>query len=210
VLVSYSDGLNEHEPEDPAFVPNAEVTYGHLIDDGDFYVARGDLSNSCEYPRRCVAGSRRVVREYAVNDGQGGTRRFGLKYRDARQDRLHGFLGFGERIVTDLDTNAGTATFYDNETKVTVGTRDVYPYANQVKSQWRWAPALAHESQPSRVEMVFADSTIDVVPTNGGQSYFTLTKKRRTRRMQGTFPIGTSMEAWVANVAANENAPHVS
>ncbi|MBK9260189.1 MAG: hypothetical protein IPM54_10175 [Polyangiaceae bacterium] len=73
----------------------------------------------------------------------GGVRRFGVKYRDGRYDRRgHGFLGFGARIVTDLDTNAGTATFYDNVTAVKVGGCEVYLFANQVHRQWRWAPAL--------------------------------------------------------------------
>ncbi len=221
VLVSFSDGLNEHEPEDSGFVPNVSFSYGHLIDESitneeqskdlkreaHLYLSRSDLSNDCDYPRRCAVGSRRVVREYATNDGQGGVRRFGLRYRDGRYDRRgHGFLGFGERIVTDLDTNAGTSTFYDNETLIKVGARDVYPFAGQVKSQWRWAPALPNESKQNRVELVFADSMHEVVPTNDGQTYFTLSTKRHSRRMQGMLPAGTSLEAWVAAVEAAENA----
>jgi hypothetical protein len=49
-----------------------------------------------------------------------------VRYRDGRYDRRgQGFLGFGERIVTDLDTNAGTATFYDNMMVVKVGISPV-------------------------------------------------------------------------------------
>jgi hypothetical protein len=164
--------MNEHDPEDPGFVPSVSVTYGHLTDEwktkGELandpakesylYLSHADTTNGCDYPRRCAVGSRRIVQEYAVNDGQGGVRRFGVKYRDGRYDRRgHGFLGFGERIVTDLDTNAGTATFYDDITFVKVGDRDLYPFANQMHRQWRWAPALPHESKQNRVELAFAD-----------------------------------------------------
>jgi hypothetical protein len=175
VLIALSDGMNEHNPEDPGFVPSVSVSYGHLIDEwktkGELandpakesylYLSHADASNDCAYPRRCAVGSKRVVREYAMNDGQGGVRRFGLRYRDGRYDRRgHGFLGFGERIVTDLDTNAGTATLYDNVTVVSVGARDVYPFAGQVKSQWRWAPALPNEPKQNRVELAFESANI--------------------------------------------------
>ncbi|MBK9266189.1 MAG: hypothetical protein IPM54_41175 [Polyangiaceae bacterium] len=220
LLTAISDGLNEHEPEDPSFVPSVSISYGHLIDEwktnGELandpkkesylYLSQTDASNGCEYPRRCAVGPRRVVREYAMNDGQGGVRRFGVRYRDGRYDRRgHGFLGFGERIVTDLDTGAATATFYDNATLVNVGERDVYPFAGQAHRRWRWAPALPNEPKQNRVELAFADSTVDIVPTSDGRTYFTLPTKRRTRRMQGTFSSGV-LETWVANVAQNENA----
>jgi YD repeat-containing protein len=221
VLVSFSDGLTEHEPEDPGFVPNVSFSYGHLIDEWKtngalpndpkkesyLYLSHADSNNDCAYPRRCAVGSRRIVREYGVKDGQDGVRRFGVRYRDARYDRRgHGFLGFGERIITDLETNAGTATVYDNATVVSVGARDVYAFSGQAKSQWRWAPALPNEPQQNRVELVFADMTSDVVPTNDGQTYFTLSTNRRIRRMQGTFSAATSLESWVASIEANENA----
>ena len=216
VLISFSDGLNERDPEDSSFVPNVAFSYGHLIDesitngapkDSYLYLSRSDSKNTCEYPRRCAVGSRRLVRGYEVNDGQGGVRRFDVRYRDGRYDRRgHGFLGFGERIVTDLDTNAGTATFYDNVTLIETANRNTYPFANQMHRQWRWAPALAHESNQNRVELAFVDMDFDVVPTNDGQTYFTLDTNRRTRRMQGTFSAGTSLEMWVAGVATNQNA----
>jgi hypothetical protein len=68
------------------------------------------------------------VSSYSVIDGQGGVRRYELRYRDGRSDRLHGWLGFGQRILVDVDTGATTATFYDKLTKLEVGERDVYPF----------------------------------------------------------------------------------
>jgi len=221
VLVGFSDGLSEHNPEEPGFIPNTSISYGHLTDawktngeqandpakESYLYLSHADATNDCAYPRHCAVGPKRVVREYAMNDGQGGMRRFGVHYRDGRYDRRgHGFLGFGERIVTDLDTNAGTATFYDNMTAVKVGERNVYPFANQMHRQWRWAPALPNELKQNRVELAFVDMDVDVVPTNDGQTYFTLPTKHRTRRMQGTFSAGTSLETWIVGVATNENA----
>ncbi len=221
VLVSFSDGLSERAPDDSNFVPNVSFSYGHLTDewitngeqqndpkrDSYLYLSRAESNNDCAYPRRCAVGSKRVVREYAVNDGQGGQRRFGLQYRDGRYDRRgYGFLGFGARMVKDLDTGATTATFSDNMTLVSVGERSVYPFVGQAEALWRWAPALPSEPNPNRVEMVFNDNRIDVVPTNEGETYFTIATQRHTRRMQGTFSAGSSLETWVAGIEANESA----
>ncbi|HRI65295.1 MAG TPA: hypothetical protein PK156_13695, partial [Polyangium sp.] len=221
VLVSFSDGSSERAPEDSSFVPNVSFSYGHLTDewitngeeqndpkrDSYLYLPRAASNNDCVYPRRCAVGSKRVVREYAMNDGQGGQRRFGLQYRDGRYDRRgYGFLGFGERIVKDLNTGATTATFSDNKTLVSVGERSVYPFVGKAVALWRWAPALPSEPNPNRVEMVFNDNRIDVVPTNDGKTYFTIATQRHTRRMQGTFSAGSSLETWVAGIEANENA----
>ncbi|HRI72342.1 MAG TPA: VCBS repeat-containing protein, partial [Polyangium sp.] len=221
VLVGFSDGLNERDPEDTAFIPNVSVTYGHLTDEwitnGEqpndskkesyLYLSHDEASNGCAYPRHCAVGSKRVVREYATNDGQGGQRRFGLRYRDGRYDlRGYGFLGFGQRILTDLDTGATTATFYDNVTLVDVGKREVYSLAGRVKSQWRWAPALPNENNAKRVELLFTDTTLETVTTNGGQTYFTIPTQRHTRRMQGEHSSSDSLMTWVANIEATENA----
>ncbi len=210
VLVGFSDGMNEHDPDEPGFIPNVSFSYGHLIDgeaqESSFYLSHADPNNNCDYPRRCAVGARRVVREYATNDGQGGVRRFGLRYRDGRYDRRgYGFLGFDERLLTDLDTGATTATFYDNNSIVKVGERDVYPFAGQLAQQWRWAPALPNEPNPNRVELALVDVTSDVVPTKDSQNYFTLPTKRRTRRVQGVIPAGQSLETWVAEIAASNN-----
>ena len=217
VLVGFSDGSNDHDPDEPDFVPNVSIRYGHLIDDSktknqppqedDFYRSQADSANDCVYPRNCVVGSKRVVRGYDVNDGQGGVRRFELRYRDARADRFHGFLGFGARFLTDVETGATTATFYDNVTKLDVGNnRHVYPFAQQVKKQWRWAPGLATQPNPDQVEMVFVDRTLELVPTNDGQTYFTLATKTRTRRMQGAFSGTGTIGAYVEMVESSENA----
>ncbi|XXU62854.1 hypothetical protein WME78_29740 [Sorangium sp. So ce1097] len=64
-----------------------------------------------------------------------------VSYRDGRYHRLgRGFLGFGERIVTDLDTGGVTIDVYDH---VTLDDElKVFPFAGQVQRTWRWAPGL--------------------------------------------------------------------
>jgi hypothetical protein len=146
LLVAASDGMNAHDPDDPAFVPNVHISYGHMIDGsitdgiaaGDpkrasyGYLARADAANDCAYPRRCAVGPRRLVTAYETNNGADGARRFALRYRDGRYHRLgRGFLGFGERLLTDLDTGAGVADFYDNLT-FDEALR-VFPFAGQVQ-----------------------------------------------------------------------------
>jgi hypothetical protein len=220
VLVGFSDGSNDHDPDEPGFIPNVSIEYAHLIDDSktkgptakddDFYISQSDPTNECKYPRNCVVGSKRVVSAYSVIDGQGGVRRYELRYRDGRSDRLHGWLGFGQRILVDVDTGATTATFYDKLTKLDIGERDVYPFAGQVVQQWRWAPGLPTQPNPDQIEMAFTDRTLEVVPTNGGQTYFTLATKTHTRRMQGSYSGAGPIEAYVSLVETLENATMLS
>ncbi|NUQ79927.1 MAG: hypothetical protein HUU21_41030, partial [Polyangiaceae bacterium] len=158
VLVGVSDGMNAHDPDDDAFIPNVAISYGHLIDasaaEDTVYLSRSDPLNPCEYPRRCAVGPRRVVREYSLNDGSGGVRSFSVQYRDGRYHQLGlGFLGFGQRIVTDLDTFAGTAEFYDNVTFD--DALNVFPFAGQVAQQWRWTPGLPSQPKPDQIELSF-------------------------------------------------------
>ncbi|HYO61933.1 MAG TPA: type IV secretion protein Rhs, partial [Actinomycetota bacterium] len=219
VLVSVSDGMNDRDPEDPAYVPNVAISYGHLIDSsitsglsasdpalsGALYLSRTDVANGCAYPRLCVAGPRRVVSGYSVNDGSGGVRRFSVQYRDGRYDRLGpGFIGFGERIVTDLDTLAGTAEFFDN---VTYDEElKAYPFAGQVMRQWHWSPGLPSQPKPEQIELSFLDITQTVVPTNDGRTYFTLPTQGRLRRMEGEYFSGSSsatLEDYVRKVESS-------
>jgi len=87
VLVAVSDGMSAHDREDPGFVPNVSISYGHLTDvwitrgeepgdparEKDLYLSRSDATNECIYPRRCVVRPRRVVSAYALNiDHWGG------------------------------------------------------------------------------------------------------------------------------------------
>ncbi|XXU32019.1 RHS repeat-associated core domain-containing protein [Sorangium sp. So ce887] len=201
LLVAVSDGMNAHEPGEAGFVPNVSVAYGHLTDasitndtaagdperEGMLYLSRDDAANDCDYPRRCAVGPRRVVSGYAVNNGADRPRRFEVRYRDGRYHRLgRGFLGFGERIVVDLDTRAGTAERYDN---VTFDEElEVFPFAGQVKQQRRWAPGRPGQPRPDPIELSFLDVERTLVPTSEGASYFTLPTERRTRRAQGVVP----------------------
>ena len=222
VLVSVSDGMNDRDPEDPAYVPNVEIAYGHLVDTsitsglsandpalaGALYLSRSDAANGCAYPRRCAVGPRRVVRGYRVNDGSGAVRRFSVQYRGGRYDhRGPGFVGFSARIITDLDTLAGTAEFFDN---VTYDEElKVYPLAGQVTRQWQWSPGRASQPKPEQIEISFLDITRTVIPTNDGKTYFTIPTQSRVRRVEGAYsPGGSSMglETYVQKVESSGGA----
>ncbi|XXX72068.1 RHS repeat-associated core domain-containing protein [Sorangium sp. So ce134] len=217
LLVAVSDGMNAHEPSEAGFVPNVSFSYGHLTDasitkdtaagaperESMLYVSRDDAANGCDYPRRCAVGPRRVVSGYAVNNGADRPRRFEVRYRDGRYHRLgRGFLGFGERAVVEVDTGAVTAERYDNLTFDE--ELEVFPFAGQVKQQWRWAPGLPGQPSPDQIELSFLDVTRETVPTNEGASYFTLPTERRFRRAQGVYPPeggeAPTVEAYVEQV----------
>ncbi|AUX30840.1 MULTISPECIES: RHS repeat-associated core domain-containing protein [Sorangium] len=219
LLVAVSDGMNAHDPAEPDFVPNVSISYGHLTDasvatgdgaadparEGPLYVARSGAADDCGYPRRCVVGPRRVVSAYAVNNGTDRPRRFEVSYRNGRYHRLgRGFLGFGERIVTDLDTGAATLDVYDHATFD--DDLQVFPFAGSVQRTWRWAPGLASQPRPEQIELSFVDVTRTLVPTNDGATYFTLPTERRVRRAQGIYPppngATPTIEAYVREVEA--------
>ncbi|MEO7330217.1 MAG: type IV secretion protein Rhs, partial [Minicystis sp.] len=217
LLVAITDGMNAHDPEDPSFVPNVALSYGHLIDpaitaglglgdparQGALYLSRDDAANDCAYPKRCAVGSRRVVSAYATNNGADGLRHFALRYRDGRYDRLgNGFLGFGERMVTDLDTGAGVADFYDNRT-FDADLR-AYPFAGQVQHEWRWYPGLPDQPEPDKIELSYTDFAHTVVPTSEHATYFTLPTHRRVRRAQGL--VSGPVEDYVRKVEAGAGA----
>jgi hypothetical protein len=130
-----------------------------------------------------------VVGHYALSNGQGGRRHFGVHYRDGRYDRLgRRFLGFGERILLDEDTGAGTAEFYDNTTFDP--TFNVFPYAGQVVREQRWTPGLPSQPNPDRIELSYTSAMMQRVLSNGGKTYFTLPVVRTVWREQGLPPPG--------------------
>ncbi len=206
LLVAISDGRNDHDPDEPEFIPNVSITYDHLRDKSDLYDAHDDPANGCAYPRHCLVAPMRVVREYALDDGAGGQRKFGLRYRDGRYDKsTNEFLGFGKRFLTDLDTRETTVDFYGTTTKVMIGEREVYPFVGQIQKQWQWAADLPSQPNPAQIEMVFADRTMDVVPSHGNQSFFTLATRMHTRRVQGTHSGPLTLEEYVALVEVQGN-----
>src|SRR4051812_5851499 len=223
LLVAVIDGMNAHDPTDPGFVPNVSVSYGHLTDawitrgadandparESDLYLSHADAANDCTYPRTCAVGPRRVVSAYATNNGADSLRHFSVRYRDGRYHRLgRGFLGFAERIVTDLDTGGGTAEFYDTTTFIE--GLNVFPFAGQVEHAWHWQPGLPSQPTPDQIELSFTDITHTLVPTNDGATYFTLPTERRVRREQGVYsPQGgpaATIEAYVQQVASSDGA----
>src|SRR5262249_33456188 len=155
------------------------ISYGHLVDasitngmaaddaaqENALYLSHADAANDCAYPRACAVGPRRVVSGYATNNGADGLRRFAVRYRDGRDHRLgRGFLGFGERIITDLDTGFGTADLYDNTTFVE--DLHVFPFAGQVAHTWRWQPGLVSQPKPDQIELSFSDIKRTFFATN--------------------------------------------
>jgi RHS repeat-associated protein len=223
VLIAVSDGMNARDPQDPSFVPNVSISYAHMTDGsitdgvaaGDpasesyVYLSQAYPANDCTYPRKCAVGSRRVISGYAVNNGADGVRHFGVRYRAGRYYRLgRGFLGFAERIVTDLDTGAATADLYDNLTYSDVFK--AFPFAGQVERQWRWSPGLPSQPNPDQIELSFTDVTRTLVSTNGGATYFTLPTERRFRQEQGVYPPlgnpGLTVEVYVAQVESSGGA----
>ncbi|MFT3765275.1 MAG: FG-GAP-like repeat-containing protein [Minicystis sp.] len=227
LLTMVADGLNDREIDTPGFVPNVFVAYDHLTDGAVTaglkagsaerekvgYIARHDPANGCDYPVHCVAGPRRVVQRYGRSNGADRLRRFAIKYRDGRFHRLgRGFLGFGERIVRDLDTGAGTVERYDNVTYDP--DLKAFPYAGHVAREERYTPDSPGHPNPLVVEMSFADVAFDAVPTNGGRTYYTLPRARQSRREQGVLPSpklpGATLEAYAHHIAETDDAALLS
>src|SRR5262249_23472125 len=124
---------------------------------------------------------------YALNNGQGRLRHFSVHFRDGRYDRKgRQFLGFGEQIVLDEDTGAGSAKFYDNITFDS--TFNVFPYAGQVVREHQWIPGLPTQPDPKRIELVYSSTMMQRVLSNGGTTYFTLPVVHTVQREQGIFP----------------------
>jgi RHS repeat-associated protein len=201
LLATVTDGLNAHDPGDPAFVPDVSISYDHFADrsitDGVAkgkerekytYLSRHDPSNGCDYPRSCVVGPRRVVSAYELNDGADRERRFKLHYRDGRWHRLgRGFLGFGSRLLVDEDTGAGTEEVYDNVTYDP--TSRTFPFAGQLVHARSYSPALPGQPDEDQIEVSVVDVGLAIVPTSEGKTYFTLPISRRTRWEEGVFPV---------------------
>ncbi|WP_437570485.1 RHS repeat-associated core domain-containing protein [Sorangium sp. So ce542] len=216
LLASVTDGMSSLDPEDPGFLPNVTITYSHLssphASDGlsplpDEQKIYNPMENAakeeCAYPLRCALGPRAVVSGYTLNNGANAERRFEVAYRNGRYHRLgRGFLGFGKRIVRDLDTGSGTVEFYDNVTFDK--DLNVFPYAHQVMREVRYSPLETHDQAPSGiVELSHTSSLIQTVKTNGGGTYFTLPVFRRDIRGQGEYSPagGQSLEAYAIDRA---------
>ncbi len=197
LLLSVTDGMSALDLGDPGFVPTVSITYGSLVDrsitDGlsaedaekETYLRHADPDNGCAYPRSCIVGAGRVVSFYALNDGRNEPRHFSVKYRDARYHRLgRGMLGFGERIVLDEDAGSGRADFYDNVTWD--DTLHVFPFAGQAVASWGWSPASAKQAKSTQIELTYAKTTPQQVPTDP-RTYFTLPIVVEQKREEGTF-----------------------
>lgn len=221
VLASVTDGMNARDPADPGYLPNVQISYAHLVDkaatvglpedpaarEPETYLPRHDgTEGECAYPIRCVVGPRRVVSGYVLNNGADHPRHFQVAWRNGRYHRLgRGFLGFGERIVRDLDTGAGTAEFYDNATYD--ADLETFPYAGTVVREWRWNPSLPQEGATGEqpIELLYRNNLLQTVKTVFDQSYFVLPAVRSERREQGSYAPGgvLTVEQYVAESEAH-------
>ncbi|MBK8255998.1 MAG: hypothetical protein IPK82_25440 [Polyangiaceae bacterium] len=217
LLIGVHQGSNSHDPTDPEYVPDVSISYDHLTDssittntdsgalsnESALYLSRWDKSNDCTYPRRCTVGARRVVSGYRLFDGVDGERRYSLRYRDGRVFVAQGFLGFGARFLTDLDTGEITADFFDNQSFD--ATFQTYPFAKVRSTQWRSMPGWEGLPDPEKVELSFLNTTRLVVPTNNSKTYFTLTTENRLRRAQGEFDATTQGSSLLEYTRSVEN-----
>ncbi|AUX47305.1 uncharacterized protein SOCE26_088230 [Sorangium cellulosum] len=220
LLASVTDGMNSLDPDDPGFLPNVTITYSRLSSphpwDGSSPLPVPDeqkiynpmenaVEEECAYPLRCALGPRAVVSGYTLNNGANHERRFEVAYRNGRYHRLgRGFLGFGKRIVRDLDTGSGIVEFYDNVTFDK--DLNVFPYARQVVREVRYSPLENHDQAPFQiVELSHTSSLFQTVKTNGSKTYFTLPVFRRDVRGQGEYSPdgGQSVEAYALDVAGS-------
>jgi len=230
LLATVTDGLRALEPNEQGFLPNVQITYDHLIDRAKTVSDSGSIPSvpaeartylprdhapdgACAYPIRCVVGPRRVVSGYQLNAGRDKPRSFQVVYRNGRFDRLgRGSLGFGTRIVRDLDTGSGTAELYDNETFD--ANLKVFPFAGLVEHEWRWSPTLTRPEDPPKLtlELLFTHTYREAIPTTGGQTYFARLAGERKRREQAVSPPldPFEIEEEVRTIAENETADVLS
>ena len=220
LVVSITDGLNALDPGDVGFLPSVTIAYGNLVDssitqsqiassaqaEDKTYLSRFEPGNDCDYPRACVVGSQRVVAGYQLNNGANEARSFSVQYRDGRYHRLgRGSLGFGERIVRDLDTltgrEIGSIEIYDNITYD--GTYATYPYAGQVTRSWSWGLPEA-DGDPLEVLTTSRESWMLTHPTVNGATYFTLPWKTRILKGENAYSSnGGTFDSVVAAAAAS-------
>ncbi|MDI1433322.1 FG-GAP-like repeat-containing protein [Polyangium sorediatum] len=177
LLTTLTTGRNPKDPSDPGFLPDLEITYGDLVDRGEAtYAPRSDPENDCIYPRACVVGGAAVVSSYRLNNGQNEARRFEVEYRDGRAHRHgRGFLGFGARIVRDLDT--GTEVHERSDNVTFDSARRTFPFAGMVIESETRISAAREEVSSYYVEP-------EVIPTSGGATYFVTTRRTEKRREQ--------------------------
>jgi RHS repeat-associated protein len=124
-----------------------------------------------------------------VANGRNEARTMFVKYRDGRFHRRgRGSLGFGERIVLDGNTAAGSAEFFDNLTHDEGW--DAYPYAGQVVRSWAWSTEKGSRLDPGRVEVTFAERSFLLEESGGGLTYFTVPVTGHTLREEGTMTPG--------------------
>lgn len=196
MLATITTGSNARAPGDAKFVPDVSISYGHLVDrfitDGGasapekyLYLSRSDKTNTCEYPRRCAVGARRVVAKYETNNGADVKHVFDLHYRDGRVHlRGWGWLGFGTQILLDDANKATKTTTFENRTPAAIFGD--YPLAERAASVVTTVRAKATDPNPNRIDSFRIDITreMEVINTSTGLQYFVAPTATREQTLQ--------------------------
>src|SRR6185436_15689907 len=172
----------------------------------------------CGYPQTCVTGSKAVVKQYLLNDAANLQRPFKVEYRDGRSDRLgEGWLGFGMRIIRDLDKvstgdrdvrdTAGVAELYDNSTYS--AALKLHPFAGQVYQTWNWVPGSPTQPQPDQLELGYTTHQLDWFLSFAGTAFFTLPTVTRTVQAEATWSPSAAQTLLQYVGAAQANPPLV-
>jgi RHS repeat-associated protein len=188
LLTSITTGRNPLDPGDPGFVPDVEIEYAPLVDGAahafpwqfaeQTYIARSDADNHCDYPRACLVGGHPVVKSYTLNNGQNQARTFTMHYRDGRAHRHgRGRLGFGEVETRDVDTGISTRQRFDNLTFD--ATLRAFPFAGRPMETTTTTPL------PTMTLETTTSILPEIVPTNGGKTYFVMTRSTEKVRKEG-------------------------
>jgi len=149
-LKNIDNGLNYKSPDSEGYVPNITINYAHLIDHTEVYkkgnsdplsVAGAECSSNPDID--CVAGPKRVVGSYSINNGHGllqeptaaQQNKFSLSYEDARYFKPgRQWLGFAKRTIRQEISGSGgaapgvsgAAPGVDGETSEIIRIRDEY------------------------------------------------------------------------------------
>ncbi|MBK8254385.1 MAG: hypothetical protein IPK82_17165 [Polyangiaceae bacterium] len=156
--------------------------------------------SGCSYPFDCPSQMPTLVDQHHTSLGRdvNGTaifRRTKHEYFRPRVDvRGGGFLGFDKALVTDLDTAAKTATYYDSNT---VQEGEFFPFAGLATRVESFAPIYqaSQDANPvyplgsTRVRISTVENTPQTVWRDGGLTFFTYTAQQTIHVFERTMTI---------------------
>ncbi|XYH97990.1 RHS repeat-associated core domain-containing protein [Sorangium sp. So ce1128] len=222
-VVAIHTGRNPLDRGDPGYRPDVKWTYGNLVDkvvldrvalgtqeeDTASYAAASSLiedPDGCSgYPRRCVVGTKQVVRTYTVNDGANGGRTMTLAYRNGRYDAsARTWLGFGARILRDNDTGATAIDFTDNVTYS--WDYGEAPFAGMLTKSWRWTPGLGREGSQNagdRVRITYITNQYFMGHQTDSPTFHRYTGETTEEHFETVMPAAG--KPWFAFIAAEQD-----